>query len=149
MLAGAAMTTSSATPLFPTTIAGSLPKPAWLAAPNRLWAPWRYEYLQRAIAGPKVCIFCFGRLDEAERQKRLVLFENRYAAVMLNRYPYINGHIMVAPREHLASPELVSTKTRAVINDLIADAVAACATVRATGLALQEPAVRKLRAIRE
>src|ERR1700726_5105327 len=37
------MTTSSATPLFPTTIAGSLPKPAWLAAPNKLWAPWRLE----------------------------------------------------------------------------------------------------------
>jgi methionine synthase II (cobalamin-independent) len=30
-------------PLFPTTIAGSLPKPAWLAAPNKLWAPWRLE----------------------------------------------------------------------------------------------------------
>src|SRR5512133_262215 len=30
-----------AMPLFPTTIAGSLPKPAWLADPNRLWAPWR------------------------------------------------------------------------------------------------------------
>src|ERR1700726_2820272 len=29
--------------LFPTTIAGSLPKPAWLAAPNKLWAPWRLE----------------------------------------------------------------------------------------------------------
>ncbi|HZD21619.1 MAG TPA: methionine synthase, partial [Burkholderiales bacterium] len=28
-------------PLFPTTIAGSLPKPAWLAEPNRLWPPWR------------------------------------------------------------------------------------------------------------
>jgi 5-methyltetrahydropteroyltriglutamate--homocysteine methyltransferase len=29
--------------LFPTTIAGSLPKPFWLAEPNRLWAPWRFE----------------------------------------------------------------------------------------------------------
>jgi ATP adenylyltransferase len=84
----------------------------------RLWAPWRYEYLQRAIAGPKVCIFCFGRLNEAERIKRLVLFENRYAAVMLNRYPYINGHIMIAPRRHIKSPELLSAKERAVINDL-------------------------------
>jgi 5-methyltetrahydropteroyltriglutamate--homocysteine methyltransferase len=35
------MTTDRTTPLFPTTIAGSLPKPAWLAAPNQLWAPWR------------------------------------------------------------------------------------------------------------
>jgi 5-methyltetrahydropteroyltriglutamate--homocysteine methyltransferase len=34
---------STTTVLFPTTIAGSLPKPAWLAAPNRLWAPWRLE----------------------------------------------------------------------------------------------------------
>ena len=30
-------------PLYPTTIAGSLPKPAWLAEPNKLWAPWRLE----------------------------------------------------------------------------------------------------------
>jgi 5-methyltetrahydropteroyltriglutamate--homocysteine methyltransferase len=33
----------AATPLFPTTIAGSLPKPAWLAAPSQLWAPWRLQ----------------------------------------------------------------------------------------------------------
>ena len=37
------MTTSRLMPLFPTTIAGSLPKPSWLAAPNKLWAPWRLE----------------------------------------------------------------------------------------------------------
>jgi len=37
------MPTAEASPLFPTTIAGSLPKPAWLAAPNKLWAPWRLE----------------------------------------------------------------------------------------------------------
>ena len=36
--------------LFPTTIAGSLPKPAWLAAPNKLWAPWRLEGEELAIA---------------------------------------------------------------------------------------------------
>jgi 5-methyltetrahydropteroyltriglutamate--homocysteine methyltransferase len=41
--AGTAMTTDRTTPLFPTTIAGSLPKPAWLAAPNQLWAPWRLQ----------------------------------------------------------------------------------------------------------
>ena len=37
------MTTSRVTPLIPTTIAGSLPKPPWLAVPNKLWAPWRLE----------------------------------------------------------------------------------------------------------
>ena len=44
------MTTSRVTPLFPTTIAGSLPKPSWLAAPNRLWAPWRLEGDELAAA---------------------------------------------------------------------------------------------------
>jgi 5-methyltetrahydropteroyltriglutamate--homocysteine methyltransferase len=41
---------AAATPLFPTTIAGSLPKPSWLAAPNRLWAPWRLEGDELAAA---------------------------------------------------------------------------------------------------
>jgi 5-methyltetrahydropteroyltriglutamate--homocysteine methyltransferase len=40
----------AATLLFPTTIAGSLPKPSWLAAPNRLWAPWRREGVELAAA---------------------------------------------------------------------------------------------------
>ena len=90
---------------------------------TRLWAPWRYLYVRRAITGPTVCIFCFDRLDETGRRQRLVLFENRHAVVMLNRYPYINGHIMIAPRRHLASPELLSTKERSVSNDLIAVSV--------------------------
>ena len=41
---------SSTAPLFPTTIAGSLPKPAWLAAPNKLWAPWRLQGEELASA---------------------------------------------------------------------------------------------------
>src|SRR5271166_736515 len=44
------MTTSRVTPLFPTTIAGSLPKPSWLAVPNKLWAPWRLEGEELAAA---------------------------------------------------------------------------------------------------
>jgi 5-methyltetrahydropteroyltriglutamate--homocysteine methyltransferase len=44
------MSPTVSTPLFPTTIAGSLPKPAWLAAPNKLWAPWRLEGEELAAA---------------------------------------------------------------------------------------------------
>ena len=73
----------------------------------RLWAPWRYEYLTGARSDPMTCIFCFGKLSEAERRERLVLFDNRDLLVMLNKYPYNNGHIMVAPRRHVASPELL------------------------------------------
>ena len=44
------MSATASGPLFPTTIAGSLPKPAWLAAPNKLWAPWRLEGEELAVA---------------------------------------------------------------------------------------------------
>src|SRR3974377_1619335 len=47
---GATMTTNRVTPLFPTTIAGSLPKPSWLAEPRKLWAPWRLEGDELAAA---------------------------------------------------------------------------------------------------
>jgi ATP adenylyltransferase len=96
----------------------------------RLWAPWRYAYLRSLLSDPKACIFCFGNLSEAERRERLVLFENRDVLVMLNKYPYSNGHIMVAPRSHVASPEMLTRPDRAVL----ADAVAASIKVMREGL---------------
>jgi ATP adenylyltransferase len=98
-------------------------EPAAECAGVRLWAPWRHTYLQRTLAAPQSCIFCFGKLSEAERRKRLVLFENQDAAVMLNRYPYTSGHVMIAPRRHIASPELLRREERLAIDDLIAAAV--------------------------
>ena len=96
----------------------------------RLWAPWRYAYLRSLLTDPNACIFCFGELSDAERRERLVLFENRDVLVMLNKYPYSNGHIMVAPRSHVASPEMLTRPDRAVL----ADAVAASIKVMREGL---------------
>src|ERR1019366_8724156 len=64
-----------------------------------------------------------GKLSEPQRRKRLVLLEHRDAVVMLNRYPYTGGHLMVAPRRHIASPELLSRDEHILINDLIAASV--------------------------
>jgi ATP adenylyltransferase len=90
---------------------------------QRIWAPWRYSYLRVAAAGPKECIFCFGRLNETERRRRLVLYDDKTAVVMLNLYPYTGGHIMVAPRRHVASPELLTREERAALGDLVAASV--------------------------
>jgi ATP adenylyltransferase len=87
----------------------------------RLWAPWRYQYIRTAGAKSDSCIFCFGKLDAAERKRRLILYAGREALVMLNRYPYNNGHLMVAPRRHVASPELLTREERGIIGELIAD----------------------------
>ena len=98
------------------------------AAPRhyeQLWAPWRAAYLRVAGAKPAGgCIFCFSKLSARERRRRLVLYTDPLALVMLNLYPYNNGHIMIAPRRHLASPEQLDPRERALLGDLIAQAVA-------------------------
>lgn len=95
------------------------------AAGLRLWAPWRYEYLRTIHSESRECIFCFGKLSGAERRERLVLFENRDVLVMLNKYPYNNGHLMVAPRAHVASPELLGRAARAMLGDAVAATIKA------------------------
>ena len=87
----------------------------------RLWAPWRYQYIRTAVAKQDSCIFCFGKLDAAERKRRLILYAGPTAVVMLNRYPYNNGHLMVAPRRHVASPELLTREERGIIAELVSD----------------------------
>jgi len=63
---------------------------------DRLWAPWRLEYLvQEKPAG---CFFC----GEGDERERLVLSSRPHTVIMLNRFPYVNGHLLVAPRRHIA-----------------------------------------------
>jgi ATP adenylyltransferase len=66
---------------------------------DRLWAPWRLEYIQ----GPEddCCIFCIDE-DPAEDQSRLIVVRGEYSYVIMNRYPYSNGHLMVSPYRHLS-----------------------------------------------
>jgi ATP adenylyltransferase len=93
----------------------------------RLWAPWRYQYISSA-AKQDSCIFCFGDIAKAERKRRLILHFEEHAVVMLNRYPYNNGHLMVAPRRHVASPELLTREERGIIGELVTDC---CTNLRA------------------
>ncbi|SRR5712691_11689519 len=67
-----------------------------------LFTPWRYSYLTspKSEKAPQ-CIFCAAAKTKKTRDT-LTLFRNDAALVMLNRYPYTNGHLMVAPIEHEA-----------------------------------------------
>jgi ATP adenylyltransferase len=93
------------------------------AAPSLLWAPWRSAYVGKARAGRLSCIFCFGRIGAEARRRRLVLYAGRLALVMLNRYPYNNGHLMVAPRRHVASPELLTREELSELSEFVARSV--------------------------
>jgi ATP adenylyltransferase len=65
-----------------------------------IWAPWRMEF----IAGekPKGCIFCLFPAETGEEndRKNLVVARTASSFVMLNKYPYNSGHVMVIPRRH-------------------------------------------------
>jgi len=65
-----------------------------------LWAPWRIEYIRSKK--PSGCIFCLEAQGEKDREN-LVLFRTSLSFVMLNRYPYSNGHLLIAPHRHVAN----------------------------------------------
>jgi ATP adenylyltransferase len=65
---------------------------------ERLWAPWRLEYIQRADE-QEGCVFCLAASGEDE--ERLVVHRGEQAFVLLNRFPYSSGHLMVAPVRHV------------------------------------------------
>ena len=67
--------------------------------PEVLFAPWRYEYLVSEKHGG--CIFCEAAASHDDDQS-LVVFRGKRVFVLLNRYPYTNGHVMVAPLSHEA-----------------------------------------------
>ena len=72
-----------------------------------LFAPWRMEYI-RTLDKPGKCFLCEASADdlaEAERRRRLVLWTTPLSIVLMNHYPYTNGHLLIAPRAHKAELE--------------------------------------------
>ena len=68
---------------------------------DRLWAPWRMDYIKSA-KDDTVCIFC-QIAREGEDERRLVLHRGRYSYIVMNTYPYNNGHLLVTPYRHVPS----------------------------------------------
>jgi len=70
---------------------------------DRVWAPWRMEYVTGAVAkGAKGCFLC---IDAADDEKALVVGRLGKAFVIMNRFPYTNGHVMVVPVRHTGLAE--------------------------------------------
>ena len=82
---------------------------------ERLWAPWRLEYVQ-ATRGAGGCIFCLD--DAAGDEARLVLHRGRHCFIIMNRFPYSNGHLMVAPLRHVADPGLLTAEEVRELHEL-------------------------------
>ncbi len=76
-------------------------------ANHRIWAPWRLPYVRDASKDSEAgCIFCI-KPAEDDDEKNLIVHRGERCFVILNLFPYTNGHLMIAPYAHLATlPEL-------------------------------------------
>ncbi|MCK4914665.1 MAG: HIT domain-containing protein [Candidatus Eisenbacteria sp.] len=84
---------------------------------NRLWAPWRMEYLMSGSS--EECIFCV-KPPQDDDETNLILLRTPLSFVMLNVYPYNNGHLMIAPFRHVGSFTELTAEERCDVMDNIA-----------------------------
>lgn len=73
---------------------------------QRLWAPWRMEYILDDKK-PDDCIFCTKPEDENDREN-LILHRGEKIFIMMNRYPYNNGHLLISPYNHVSDVDSLS-----------------------------------------
>jgi ATP adenylyltransferase len=76
---------------------------------NYLWSPWRMKYIQDHSLEEGACIFC-NLSNQPDGTENLIVHRAEFVFVILNRYPYTSGHIMVVPFEHQASFEDLEDK---------------------------------------
>jgi ATP adenylyltransferase len=102
---------------------------------DRLWSPWRYQYV--STASPQdACIFCTKSASQDDAEN-FVLHRGTHNFVLLNIYPYTNGHIMIAPYGHVPTLEDAAPEALAEMMALAQRAEAGIRRVyRAPGLNL-------------
>src|SRR4030081_2826585 len=86
---------------------------------DRLWSPWRYEYIasggESAVSG---CVFCSLRDDPERDEANFVLHRAGHNFVVLNLYPYISGPLLMVPYEHVGELDAASKETTDELMDL-------------------------------
>ncbi len=73
-----------------------------MGAPDQLWAPWRSPYITGMPRGRRRCIFCAAKASRDDESAQVV-YRGRRVFSLLNRYPYNNGHLMVACYRHIGT----------------------------------------------
>jgi ATP adenylyltransferase len=69
---------------------------------DHLWTPWRYAYMEQVAGGPQPeCIFC-DALARNNDEQALIIHRGKNSFLILNRYPYTSGHVMIVPYAHVA-----------------------------------------------
>lgn len=84
---------------------------------HTVWAPWRMEY----IVGekPPGCVFCLARTTNTE----LTLWVSEFVMVVMNKFPYINGHLLVAPVRHVSALSDLTMNEMALLTKTVERAI--------------------------
>ncbi len=86
---------------------------------KQLWAPWRMTYIRGESERPATgCVFCLPP-ERDDDCRRLVLLRGEGAFIIMNKYPYTNGHLMVAPVRHTCDPGALSPAEVLEMNRLL------------------------------
>jgi ATP adenylyltransferase len=91
---------------------------------ERLWAPWRLEYISSADDQPG-CVFCAA--VEGDDEEKLVVHRGARSIVLLNKFPYTSGHVMVAPQRHVGDFGELDDDEALEVHRLASAAIAALA----------------------
>lgn len=97
---------------------------------DRLWAPWRLQYVTAKAPQEPGCFFCNAWKATGTEPEHLLLYRGKEALVIMNRFPYNCGHLMVAPVRHVGDFELATTSEGAEMWAL----TARCKTILATSM---------------
>ena len=83
---------------------------------NHIWSPWRMSYIQSEDRESQ-CAFC-QELSQPDSPQNLIVYRGKRSFIILNRFPYNSGHLMVVPYEHKATLEDLDAETRAELIEL-------------------------------
>jgi ATP adenylyltransferase len=93
---------------------------------KHIWSPWRMEYIENH-GKQGGCVFC-EVVAAADSTDNLIVYRGQLAFVILNRYPYTSGHVMVVPFEHKPNLEQLDAATRGEMMELTSRATAVLRT---------------------
>jgi ATP adenylyltransferase len=93
---------------------------------NHIFSPWRMEYIQSDKH--TTCAFC-EELAKPDGTENLIVFRGRRAFIILNRYPYTSGHLMIVPFQHESTLDALDEETRVELMSLTNRAIEAIKSV--------------------
>jgi ATP adenylyltransferase len=85
---------------------------------ERLWAPWRLQYVNATDNKKEQCVFC--DQEGVDDELRKILYRGNKCIVIMNIFPYNNGHLMIAPRRHISKLTDLDNEEKLEIMDLLA-----------------------------